>query len=396
MPLSFSFRRKGAPRKGGKRKGGKGSSSSQSAHARLFFHQHGGSTDQEISWSDDDEKEEVEQNERSTTTTPGAGDCIGSASAGATPPKNINFRGGLFRRGSSSTAATADSIGSSGSGGSPGTTKSAHVRRLFRGVEENLNQELSPAAARRAGGGGRPRSSSAHCRFFRGGAGDDNDDEENEMVINSASRLFSAGREKTLAGEHRAALSFYNTALPLQRRAFGEDSPEAARTLDAIGASLAEMGESYPALVALKEALHIRQKLESEGEEARARSCKKKAPEEEESYGTEMITLERGEGGVGSEHAGGGGGGNNNGEENADDVAETMNRLWLLLHGVRAREEQAEAEAEARREKLKEGSSGAKSARNVPATAAAADGTQRTREGLGETLCVTPRRRGSM
>ena len=57
-----------------------------------------------------------------------------------------------------------------------------------------------------------------------------------------------------------AALNLYNGILIVQRNKLGKDHLDCGKTLNDIGVVLMQMGENFPALTALKEALYIRKK----------------------------------------------------------------------------------------------------------------------------------------
>ena len=61
------------------------------------------------------------------------------------------------------------------------------------------------------------------------------------------------------------AVALYNFALVRQREDLGEDHLDCGTTLNEIGVAWMMLGERYPALTALEEALYIRQKALGDG-----------------------------------------------------------------------------------------------------------------------------------
>ena len=92
--------------------------------------------------------------------------------------------------------------------------------------------------------------------------------DEAQKKLAEADRLYKKGTLEAERGRHRHALKCYNECLVLQRDTLGDDdTPEAARTLNAIGVVLIEIGEDFAALTALEEALYIRQTILGPGHE---------------------------------------------------------------------------------------------------------------------------------
>ena len=92
--------------------------------------------------------------------------------------------------------------------------------------------------------------------------------DEAQKKLAEADRLYKKGTLEAERGRHRHALKYYNECLVLQRDSLGDDdTPEAARTLNAIGVVLIEIGEDFAALTALEEALYIRQTILGPGHE---------------------------------------------------------------------------------------------------------------------------------
>lgn len=89
-----------------------------------------------------------------------------------------------------------------------------------------------------------------------------------QKKLDEADRLYKLGTLEAERGRHRHALKHFNECLVLQRENLGDDdTPEAARTLNAIGVVLSEIGEDFAALTALEEALYIRQTVQGPGHE---------------------------------------------------------------------------------------------------------------------------------
>ena len=89
-----------------------------------------------------------------------------------------------------------------------------------------------------------------------------------QKKLDEADRLYKLGTLEAERGRHRHALKNFNECLVLQRDNLGDDdTPEAARTLNAIGVVLSEIDEDFAALTALEEALYIRQTVQGPGHE---------------------------------------------------------------------------------------------------------------------------------
>ena len=89
-----------------------------------------------------------------------------------------------------------------------------------------------------------------------------------QKKLDEADRLYKLGTLEAERGRHRHALKHFNECLVLQRDNLGDDdTPEAARTLNAIGVVLSEIDEDFAALTALEEALYIRQTVQGPGHE---------------------------------------------------------------------------------------------------------------------------------
>ena len=89
-----------------------------------------------------------------------------------------------------------------------------------------------------------------------------------QKKLDEADRLYTLGTLEAERGRHRHALKHFNECLVLQRDNLGDDdTPEAARTLNAIGVVLSEIDEDFAALTALEEALYIRQTVQGPGHE---------------------------------------------------------------------------------------------------------------------------------
>lgn len=141
-----------------------------------------------------------------------------------------------------------------------------------------------------------------------------------QKKLDEADRLYKLGTLEAERGRHRHALKHLNECMVLQRENLGDDdTPEAARTLNAIGVVLSEIGEDFAALTALEEALYIRQTVQGPGHEDGAETLSnlthllRKVKEKEEAAEAARSGLE------GIEEGDGEDGGRSSGDDDHDE-----------------------------------------------------------------------------